>query len=455
MNACCKLATISEGNCNTCDRLLVQPRSWRTFVVRAAVLALVTAVTSPVRAEQVIFAVNDTLSAIGISYTDSLYGAAVAQAPGSDTTPIQGHFLVEFDPSSGDPTTIQFLFGHGFLRFTDTIANAAPGPPGDPFGTAPANLALELPGTSAKAAQRNTTWDWQSGPIVKSGGVFDATQTNFFILSGTGDTVDDHGVYDHVDITGNPNDPGDFTPLTGGSWTLVESAPGSESWTLTGAIVVADSNSANHGDHVHMTTTTYSGPLVATAQFGAGNVDPVSAGETSGSVLGGAGTTGGVEVTFDQVTAGGTLSAQSIPTAGLSFGALQALEGATNFQLAGDTPQIWEISFDGTFTGPLTLTLAYDESLLGGVNEADLFVLHFDETLNAWQKIFGTVDTDLNTITISTDSLSPFALSVPEPSTLLLAACGAVGCLIMVRRRRPSRRQPARVPCIQKGATPL
>jgi hypothetical protein len=399
-------------------------------------LLIVAGVQATAPAEQIIFAIDKAVSSVSVSHTDSVLGTAVPQSSGSATSPIEGHFVVEFDPFSGDPSTIQFVFGHGFLAYTDTIADASPGTLGNPSGTAPANLAIEIPGSSVKGALRNTTWDWKSGPIAKSGGVFDATQTSFFLLSGSIDDVNDHGVFDHDDITGNPSDPGDFLPLTSGSWSLVESAPGSGFWTLTGDVAYEETDITNHGDHTLATTTTYGGPFVATAQFGAGNVDAVGAGETSGSVLGGAGTTGGVDVSFDQVTTAGTLSVQEIPTTGLSYDALQALELETNFQLAGLTPQIWDVSFGGQFTGPLTLTFGYDESLLGGVPEANLFMWHFDDALNDWEQIFGSIDVDLNTITISTDSLSPFALGVPEPRSFVLAGLGSGLLLVAAWRRR-------------------
>jgi hypothetical protein len=79
--------------------------------------------------------------------------------------------------------------------------------------------------------------------------------------------------------------------------------------------------------------------------------------------------------------------------------------------LAGDVPytpgnvtllgQVWDISASCTgFTA--TLTFAYDDSLLGDIDEADIAgMAHYDPGYNRWEYLAGTVDTNANTITVS------------------------------------------------------
>lgn len=61
---------------------------------------------------------------------------------------------------------------------------------------------------------------------------------------------------------------------------------------------------------------------------------------------------------------------------------------------------------DGTYT----ITIPYDEDLLPqGISEDDLKLFHYDEDTEEWEDITTEVDTDANTITGETDSLSPVA----------------------------------------------
>lgn len=79
--------------------------------------------------------------------------------------------------------------------------------------------------------------------------------------------------------------------------------------------------------------------------------------------------------------------------------------------LAGDLPytpgnvtllgQVWDIeSSCSAFTA--TLTFTYDDSLLGGVDEADVAgMARYDPGYNRWQYLAGAVDTASNTVTVS------------------------------------------------------
>jgi hypothetical protein len=83
----------------------------------------------------------------------------------------------------------------------------------------------------------------------------------------------------------------------------------------------------------------------------------------------------------------------------------------TTDSLAGDLPytpgnvellgQVWDISANCEgFTA--TLTFTYDDSLLGGIDEADIAGMsRYDPGYNRWEYVAGTVDTGANTVTIS------------------------------------------------------
>jgi cysteine-rich repeat protein len=138
------------------------------------------------------------------------------------------------------------------------------------------------------------------------------------------------------------------------------------------------------------------------------------------SLFGGSGVPGGADLIFTAVTAGGTLHAVS---SSLSDPAeIQAIYGAFNFQLPTVPAQAWFIDFDGSFAGAVTLVFGYDENdLAPGFTESDLRMYH---RLDGWWSIAAPVepppwgiDTAADTITISVEEFSPFALggqAVPE-----------------------------------------
>jgi hypothetical protein len=80
------------------------------------------------------------------------------------------------------------------------------------------------------------------------------------------------------------------------------------------------------------------------------------------------------------------------------------------------------------------LTFSYDPDLLpAGVAPAELLILHYVD--GGWETLAPiALDAGAHTLTVQTDSLSPFVLgAVPEPATLGLLAVGAVA---MIHRRR-------------------
>lgn len=109
--------------------------------------------------------------------------------------------------------------------------------------------------------------------------------------------------------------------------------------------------------------------------------------------------------------------------------------GLPTFQAPGGRLQLFEVEFDGTFSGQIKLTFSYDQSLLPiGFNENMLHVFHWTGT--SWEDLAGTVDVNAHTITAFTSSLSPFAVAaVPEPETYALFLAG-LGLLSYRLKRR-------------------
>ena len=101
---------------------------------------------------------------------------------------------------------------------------------------------------------------------------------------------------------------------------------------------------------------------------------------------------GAVSLSFDSVSGdGSTVFSEKT----------QAPSLPTGFNLLGT---YYDISTDVSFTGPIQVTLPYDESEVEG-NEADLKLFHWNGT--SWEDITVSVDTVNNKITGETDSLSP------------------------------------------------
>lgn len=146
---------------------------------------------------------------------------------------------------------------------------------------------------------------------------------------------------------------------------------------------------------------------------------------------------GGAAVTFSSVTSSGLLDVKNAPTSiddmvnGTSpFGA-----DPINFRIPTGTNdlEVWDVSFSGTFSGAITLTFNYDPTGMSLADQAALCVYHY--TGGQWVAMNGSIDVASHTITVQTDSLSPFALglAVPEPTAVSVLLLGG---LAMIRHRR-------------------
>ena len=82
-----------------------------------------------------------------------------------------------------------------------------------------------------------------------------------------------------------------------------------------------------------------------------------------------------------------------------------------------DAP-LWTVDIDAVLNGPATLTFNYDQTLVGGIDETELAILHYVDG-TGWVVEPGVVDTELNSITIQTDLFSPFILAVAPPDPVV------------------------------------
>lgn len=106
----------------------------------------------------------------------------------------------------------------------------------------------------------------------------------------------------------------------------------------------------------------------------------------------------GISISFSEVTTIGTISAT--PTSNPSK--------PSNFRLVSSSS--YEITFTGSFTGPATVCMTYDENDV--LNESKLKLFHWEDP--SWQDITTSVDTTLNRICGLTNSFSPFIVVEPD-----------------------------------------
>lgn len=88
-----------------------------------------------------------------------------------------------------------------------------------------------------------------------------------------------------------------------------------------------------------------------------------------------------------------------------------------NFAEPGGLSQVWNLQYTGTYSGKIKLTFAYDPALLpAGFDQTKLTIYHFHA--GAWEQLVGLINPVNHTITVTTDSLSPFMLGVPTANAI-------------------------------------
>ena len=134
---------------------------------------------------------------------------------------------------------------------------------------------------------------------------------------------------------------------------------------------------------------------------------------SSGSCNGGSTHAGGVDFEFDEATSEGTFFGQFSEADDTE---MDERENEGQFALpsypkvnGGSRTQLWNLSYSGSHNGLIHLTFAYQPSLLpANFNETKLAIYHYNGSI--WEKLPGTVDTVNKKISVTTSSLSPFAL---------------------------------------------
>jgi len=157
-------------------------------------------------------------------------------------------------------------------------------------------------------------------------------------------------------------------------------------------------------------------------------------------VSGGTGAVGGVQSVFSGLVTPGILTSTfEEPT---TPSALQQALGAgaaaqINFVLAGgSTPQLWDMSFNGQFSGDAMVTVHFDPSLLGSLPLSDLYVEHYEN--GSWViPPNQVIDPIHDTITFNTGGFSPYVLAtVPVGGSLALLSAASFVAFAAWRRKR-------------------
>lgn len=111
--------------------------------------------------------------------------------------------------------------------------------------------------------------------------------------------------------------------------------------------------------------------------------------------------------------------------------------GTPTFASLGGKYQLFNVEYDGEFSGQVDLTFTYDATLFlqGEVDESSLHVFHWHNS--QWEDLNGVVDPTNHTIKFATNSLSPFAVApVPEAETWALMMAGLGVVIFMARGRK-------------------
>jgi hypothetical protein len=415
-----------------------------TLAALYLMVATSVAMASPV---DVIFTIDPTQSTVAWSGTDNSYGAFSAQSPGSLSSPVSGNFVLAFDPSTDNPTSIQFVGNNpGNNNAYYSLAN---------------NLSGTTAGGEVQFSLQNLTFSLNSPtlPAATTSGLtetFSGTSTNYSVTTGGIVYTTPNG------STGNSTDyVGSTGSLTTGTFTLKETAPGSGQWTLGIAGTVSYTYSATDAGYGTGGTLTAAGNQFATATYGTSNQTTVSSSPSTPVTVTvpGSSPNSAVTATLPAGTSSGTFSEQQVPgITSLTQAAVTAGQNNPVFALSTSNtsigaPQIWTVQFTGTLgNGLTTLTFDFDPSTIPvGTPLSSLGIWHFDDnpadaTYDQWVFLTGPIGVyaGYDTITVETSSFSPFELGAspaPEPATIVLAGFGllplAWGCR---RKRRAAKR---------------
>ena len=134
---------------------------------------------------------------------------------------------------------------------------------------------------------------------------------------------------------------------------------------------------------------------------------------SGGGCNGGSSVPGGLDYEFEDVDSPGSCftSFSRAEDAEIEIRVAQGEFDPFTFSTPGKPAQLWEVEFDGTYTGSVNLTFGYDDTLLPpGFDEDTLVIHHFSGGI--WQKLNSTVDTLLNKISVSTTDFGAFALGL-------------------------------------------
>lgn len=148
----------------------------------------------------------------------------------------------------------------------------------------------------------------------------------------------------------------------------------------------------------------------------------------TGSCNGGSSHVGGVDFDIEGVTQDGTFFGEEAEADDDEINDRIA-DGEfvlPNFAEPGGLSQVWNLQYTGAYTGKIKLVFAYDPALLpAGFDQTKLTIYHYHG--GAWEQLIGLVDAVNHTITVTTDSLSPFMLGVPSANAIpkMAQAAGA------------------------------
>ena len=152
-------------------------------------------------------------------------------------------------------------------------------------------------------------------------------------------------------------------------------------------------------------------------------------GGSGGSCNGGSSHVGGVDFSFDDATSAGTFfgEAAEADDAEMAERQTQGQFALPTFQTpSGGITQVWNLKYSGTHNGAIHLTFSYDPARLpAGFDANRLVIYHYNGV--AWENLNGTVDVANHKISVTTNSLSPFALAVSPVPPVNVAASVSTG----------------------------